>query len=60
MKVKALKSFSGLLTMHTGEVKDIEEEEVLTDLLQACYVEEVKTDIAKKVVTKNESKRTTK
>lgn len=48
MKVKALISFSGLISMHIGEERDIEKGEVLTDLLNAHYVEEVKTAKAEK------------
>lgn len=47
MLVKALKSFSGLVSMGAGEVREIENESTLKDLLSAEYVE----------VVKNESKR---
>lgn len=49
MKVKALVSFAGKVTMAKNEVKEIKDKEVLADLLQARYVEEVKS--AKKVKT---------
>jgi hypothetical protein len=44
VKVKALKSFSGLITMAQGEEKVIKDKVILDDLLQAEYVEEVKTN----------------
>jgi hypothetical protein len=55
MKVKALKSFSGLVSMYKDEEKEITSKEVLTDLLNAQYVEEVKAE-KKKVVKADESK----
>lgn len=55
MKVKALISFSGLISMTVGEEKDIADKEVLTDLLKAQFVEKIKTE-DKKVVKANESK----
>ncbi|MCL2665720.1 MAG: hypothetical protein FWE82_08910 [Defluviitaleaceae bacterium] len=38
MKVKALKSFSGSISMHEGETGDISREDVLRDLINAGYV----------------------
>lgn len=55
MKVKALLSFSGKISMGTGEIRDIENGEVLKDLLAARYVEEVKPQKAKKGVKENEN-----
>lgn len=44
MIVKALKSFSGKnISMFEGEVKDISDKTLLSDLLNAKYIEEVKT-----------------
>ena len=40
MKVKALVSFSGLVSMSKGEVKDIRDKSIVTDLLRAGYVEQ--------------------
>ena len=48
MKVKALVSFSGIITMALGEEKEIENEIIYADLLQAGYVVEVKKEIPKK------------
>ena len=41
MKVKAIKSFVGRISMNVGDVKDIQSKEVLNDLLSAGYVEAV-------------------
>lgn len=39
---KALKSFSGAISMHEGETREIDNAELVADLLQAGYIEEVK------------------
>ncbi len=39
MKVKALKSFGGKVSMYAGEVRDIKDEFILKDLLRAGYIE---------------------
>lgn len=39
---KALKSFSGVISMHEGETREIDNAELVADLLQAGYIEEVK------------------
>jgi hypothetical protein len=39
MKVRALVSFAGRLSMAAGEEREIESKEVLNDLLKAGYVE---------------------
>lgn len=39
---KALKSFSGVISMHEGETREIDNAEVVADLLNAGYIEEVK------------------
>ena len=41
MAYKALKSFSGVVSMKRGEEKNIEDQEVVKDLLRAGYIEEV-------------------
>jgi len=56
MKVKALVSFSGLISMYTGEERDIIDKGVLKDLLSAKYIEEVKEDKPKKGVKSDENK----
>ncbi len=54
MKVKALVSFAGVVTMRKGEEKYIDNKVVCKDLLQAGYVEEVK--VKSKKVKNNETK----
>lgn len=39
---KALKSFSGVISMHEGETREIDDAELVADLLKAGYIEEVK------------------
>ena len=39
---RALKSFSGVISMYEGETREIEDAELVTDLLMAGYIEEVK------------------
>lgn len=39
---RALKSFSGIISMHEGEVREIDDAELVADLLRAGYIEEVK------------------
>lgn len=41
MAYKALKSFSGLVSMRRGEERDIKDQEIVKDLLRAGYIEEV-------------------
>lgn len=54
MKIKALVSFSGALSMYAGEEREYGDKAVLSDLLQAKYIEEVKP--VKKDVKSNENK----
>lgn len=39
---KALKSFSGAISMCEGETREIEDAEIVADLTKAGYIEEVK------------------
>lgn len=39
---RALKSFSGAISMHEGETREIDNAELVADLLKAGYIEEVK------------------
>lgn len=48
---KALKSFCGKVSMKKGETKDINDKEIIKDLLNAGYIEEIK-DETKKITTK--------
>lgn len=47
MKIEALRSFSGLITMAAGEVRECDDDFIVNDLLQAGYVKEVKANPAK-------------
>lgn len=40
---KALKTFSGLISMVAGETREIKDKEIIKDLLKAGYIEELKT-----------------
>ena len=40
---KALKSFSGKISMNKGQVREIADKEFAKNLLEAGYIEEVKT-----------------
>lgn len=44
MKVKALESFSGAFSMYQGEVRELNNEATLKDLLKARFIEEVKEE----------------
>lgn len=48
---RALVSFSGLITMYKGEEREIKDEHIVKDLLQANYIQEVKPDKEKKKKT---------
>ena len=41
---KALKSFAGKVSMRKGEVKESNDKEIVKDLLNAGYIEEVKPE----------------
>lgn len=45
--LKALTSFSGVVSMREGETREIDDAAVVADLLRAGYVEEVKQPAAK-------------
>ena len=49
---KALKSFSGVVSMSLGEIKEIGDENIANDLLKAGYVEKVQ----KKPISKTKSR----
>lgn len=48
MKVKALNTFVGAISMTTGEVREIKDLAVVEDLIRVGYVEEVKDEKEKK------------
>lgn len=39
---RALKSFSGIISMHEGETREIDDAELVADLTKAGYIAEVK------------------
>ena len=41
MKYRALKGFSGLISMKKGEVKEIKDKHIVDDLLKAGYIEAI-------------------
>lgn len=53
MRVKALKSFSGIISMYAGEERDIQTKAVLDDLTSAGYIRLVE----QRRGSKNEGKR---
>lgn len=60
MKIEALTSFCGVLSMAKGEIREYSNDAVLTDLLSAGYVKEIRADPERKAtpkrgVKKNES-----
>lgn len=44
---KALKSFCGKISMKKNEIKDIDDKELIKDLLNAGYIEEIKEEVKK-------------
>lgn len=60
MLVKALKSFAGAVSMGAGETRDIDDEAILRDLMDAGYVEAEKVANAKEaeIVEKPKAKKT--
>ncbi len=42
MKIRALESFSGAISMRKGEIRECDNKVTLKDLLKAGYIEEVK------------------
>lgn len=55
MQVKALVSFSGLISMRKGEIREIKDKKIYSDLIKAGYVEQIKEQkSSRKKVTENE------
>lgn len=44
MIVKALRSFSGVLPMRKGDIREIKDETIARDLLKVGYVEKIELD----------------
>jgi hypothetical protein len=55
MKYKALVSFTGLLSMAMGEVRDISDPSISSDLVKAGYIEEFKGEKTAPEVPKAEA-----
>lgn len=55
MKIRALKGFSGALSMAAGETIECQDKELIADLLQAGYIEEIKERAAPKRSKRNEA-----
>lgn len=55
MKIEALKSFCGVLSMAKGEVREYSNETVLADLTASGYVIEVTENSDQKKVTRKRS-----
>ena len=49
MKYMALVSFSGLISMSMGEIREISDKAIVKDLLKAGYIQELKEKKIKKV-----------
>ena len=49
---KALKSFSGAISMAEGDTKDISNPNIVKDLVKAGYIEEIKPAESKAKTTK--------
>lgn len=55
MKIEALTSFCGVLSMAKGEVREYSNEAVLADLIASGYVREVTEDTGQKKATPKRS-----
>ena len=53
MNFKALKSFSGVISMSLGEIKEIGDEKIAEDLLKAGYIEKSEKNPMQKAKTKS-------
>lgn len=52
MKCKALVSFSGVVSMAMGEIKEIKDESIANDLLNVGYIEKIADTTIKQVEKK--------
>lgn len=53
---KALISFSGIVSMACGDIKEIRDKAVAEDLLRAGYIEEVKPEVKPEVAPEEKPK----
>lgn len=56
MRYMALTSFSGVISMSMGEVREISDKAIVRDLLKAGYIQELKETNIKKVVEQKDTK----
>lgn len=42
MKIRGLVNFTGLINCHVGQVKEVEDSEIVRELIKANYIEEIK------------------
>lgn len=49
MKYRALLSFSGVISMSMGDIREIADKDIANDLLKAGYIEELKETKIKKL-----------
>ncbi len=57
MKYKALRNFTGLIAMKKGDVKEIKDQFIVDDLLNAGYIEAIEDKpTVKKTVAKKTAK----
>ena len=57
MKLKALRSFCGLVSMRAGEIREIADETICKDLILAGYAEKGAEKQGRKENAKNEDQR---
>lgn len=56
MEYRALVSFSGIISMAMGEIREIDDEPIAKDLLRAGYIEELKEMDTKVAESSKETK----
>lgn len=56
MEYRALVSFSGIISMAMGEIREIDDEPIAKDLLRAGYIEELKEMATKVAESSKETK----
>lgn len=59
MKIKAMVSFCGVLSMSKGEIRDYSVEPVVSDLMEAGYIREISEKTAEKTKPDLQKTRTT-
>lgn len=59
MKIEAMVSFCGVLSMSKGEIRDYSAEPVVSDLMEAGYIREISEKTAEKTKPDLQKARTT-